>query len=33
MVLLPSESQKPLSVSGFDEHVLQDLDVLPEKPV
>lgn len=30
MVVLPSESQKPVSVSGFDEHVLQDLDALLE---
>ena len=32
-VLLPRESQKPMSVSGFDEHVLPDLAALLEKPV
>lgn len=28
VLVLSSESQKPVSVSGFDEHVLQDLDAL-----
>lgn len=32
-VVLPNKSQKPVSVSGFDEFVLQDLAALLENPV